>query len=175
MIEGQFPPIHPLLRLYAPMRLLQIRNCFAIYLVTNSDGPSPKRSSPSGSRALKVELEPRPSPGSSNKFEPESWRASTFYFIKTQIFWALLKTLSPSLGWAWALLKISSPSPKKWTGPGWAQAKPGLGPITSNKILHVRCLVLPHFLDLLWFSVCSCSDHLYFLRTHNPSWKKVTF
>ena len=36
--------------------------------------------------ALKVELEPSLSPGPSNKFEPEPWWASTFYFKKTRIF-----------------------------------------------------------------------------------------
>ena len=48
-----------------------------------SDVLSPKRSSPGRARA---DLKPSPSPGPSNKFKPEPWRASTFYFINNQIF-----------------------------------------------------------------------------------------
>ena len=64
-------------------------------------------------RALKVELEPGLSLGTSEKVEPETWRASKFYSIKAPIFWALLKKSSLSLDQAWALLQMLSSSPPK--------------------------------------------------------------
>ena len=60
-------------------------------------------------RVLKVELEPGPSLGPSEKVEPEPRWASDFYYIKAQIFWALLKKSSPSLGRARALQKKAGP------------------------------------------------------------------
>ena len=85
-----------------------------------SDGSSPKRSSLS--RALKVKIEP-------SQAHPKPFKqASTCSccFIKTQIFYALLKKSSSSLGQSSALLKILSPNPKKMDGPR-AETEPGLG------------------------------------------------
>ena len=81
----------------------------------SSEGSSPKNTSPGRARALKVELEP--------------WQASNFYSIKVPNFWTLLKKSSPSLDWAWALLKMSSQSPPKKAR---AEPEPSLGPITNG-------------------------------------------
>ena len=55
-------------------------------LLLISDGSNPKRSIPGRSRALNINLEPSPSPGPLQKFDPEPWRSCIFYYIKVPIF-----------------------------------------------------------------------------------------
>ena len=58
-----------------------------IILVPNSDGSSPKTTSPA--ELKKFELKPGPNLGPSEKVKPEPRRASNFYSLKAPIFWAL--------------------------------------------------------------------------------------
>ena len=112
--------------------LSMIMKWVQMYVAKSSDGESPKRTSLSRVQAMKFKLEPSSSPGPSNKLKPKPGRASTFYFIKTQIFLALLKKSTQ----AWV---EPGPFPKSWAQAlkkrtDQARDGTGLGPITSQNV-----------------------------------------